>query len=399
MASRTSAFVNHEILAWARSEAGYTVDQAADAIGMPAAKLAAWEKNEAQPTLRQAEALAKVYDLSFSIFSLPEPPKTVPVSAEHRRLPGIKAGAESPQLRKALRRLARRRRLALFLADELGDRLPDFNLSCRLDERPDEVAFRFREALGISIESQLKWPSEFVAFRAWRAAVEELGALVCQFSGKDLTETRGAAIVQFPLPVVAISSKEIPLSKPFTLLHEVTHLALAAANQEAPAASDDRPESEWLKVERYCESVAAGVLMPEPSIRDDADLHLAVQGDNVDAVRRMARRYKVTPTAVATRLLWLQMMPHKRYNHWKSLWESYCAAHPSKPGFGIATPAEKAVTRAGPYFTSLVLSALSHDRISGPDASNYLGVSFEHVNLLREGWIAKPAGLAGVNMT
>lgn len=374
------------------------MDQAAEALGMPSAKLASWEENKGQPTLRQAEALAKVYDLSFSIFSLPEPPKTVPVATEHRRLPGIKAGAESPQLRKALRRLTRRRRLALFLSDELGDSLPDFRLSCRLDERPDDVAYRFREALGLSIETQLKWPSEFVAFRAWRLAVEELGTLVCQFPGKELAETRGVAIVQFPLPVVAISSKEIPLSKPFTLLHEVTHLALAAANQEGPAASDNRPESEWLKVERFCESVAAGVLMPEPAVREDVDLHLAVQGDNVDAVRRMSRRYKVTPTAVATRLLWLQMMPPRRYTHWKSLWESYCAAHPAKPGFGIATPAEKAVTRAGPYFTSLVLSALSHDRISGPDASNYLGVSFEHVNILREGWISKPSDLAGVHL-
>jgi hypothetical protein len=52
--------------------------------------------------------------------------------------------------------------------------------------------------------------------------------------GKGLGDVRGTAIVHFPLPVVGISSKELSLRKPFTLLHEVVHLALAA-DEEKPA--------------------------------------------------------------------------------------------------------------------------------------------------------------------
>jgi hypothetical protein len=77
-------------------------------------------------------------------------------------------------------------------------------------------------------------------------------------------------------------------------------------------------------------------------------------------------------------------------------WEAYRQAHPDRPSFGIATPAEKALGRSGPLFTSLVLSALSSERISSVDATHYLDVGFAHVEILRRGWIAQPVGLAGL---
>jgi hypothetical protein len=107
--------------------------------------------------------------------------------------------------------------------------------------------------LSITLESQLAWESEFIAFRAWREAAERIGLLICQFPGKDLLEVRGTSILHFPLPVVGISSKEIPLSKPFTLFHEIVHIALAASDEEKPAASEHRPEPDWLRVERFCD--------------------------------------------------------------------------------------------------------------------------------------------------
>jgi len=92
----------------------------------------------------------------------------------------------------------------------------------------------------------------------------------------------------------------------------------------------------------------------------------------------------------------LGMMTPTAYARWKNEWQSFRAAHPERPGLGIASPAEKAVSRNGPLFTSLVLSALSSERISSVDASHYLDLGFGHVETLRRGWIEKPAGLAAV---
>lgn len=114
-------------------------------------------------------------------------------------------------------------------------------------------------------------------------------------------------------------------------------------------------------------------------------------------MRRISRRFKVTPTAVATRLLWLGVMSPRDYSAWKDSWKAYRESHPDRPGFGIATPAEKAVGRSGPLFTSLVLSALSSDRISSVDATNYLDVGYDHVETLLKSWFAHPQALVGTS--
>lgn len=390
--------VNASLLVWAREEAGFTLEEVAERVGRPVAQLRAWEDGQEQPTLRQAEALAKLYDRPFSIFALPAPPSLPPLAAEYRRLPGVRAGAEPPELRKAVRRLVQRRRIALHLYAELGDEPVEFSLRAHLSENPETVGQSLREALGVTVPEQLAWASEFDAYRTWREAAERLGVLVCQFPGKGVGEVRGTSILHFPLPVIGISSKELPLSKPFTLLHELAHLALAASDEERPALRETEPEAEWLKVEQFCETAAAAALMPKSVFVQDSDVADQHRSGDwpVEPMRRTARRFRVTPTAVATRALRLGMMSPRRYNEWKETWEAYRAAHPDRPGFGIASPADKAVGRSGPLFASLVLSALSSDRISSTDAANFLDVGFGYVETLRKDWTQRPAQLAGM---
>lgn len=390
--------VNPAVLAWAREEAGYSRGEIAQRLKQPEEVLQAWEEGRRQPTLRQGEALARLYDRPFSLFSLPAPPEVPPLAAEYRRLPGIRPGAEPPELRSAVRRLVQRRRIALHLYAELGEEPVDFPLRAHLQDEPEAVGNAMRRALGLAVEVQFGWASEFVAYRAWRESVERLGVLVCQFPGQGVGAVRGTSIVHFPLPVVGISSKELPLSKPFTLLHEVAHLALAAAQEESPALQESRPESDWLNVERFCETAAASALMPRDAFL--ADPEVASQrrhGEwDIESTRRTARRFRVTPTAVATRGLRLDVMTPRQYARWKESWETYSRTQPERRPFGIATPAEKAVGRCGPLLSSLVLSALSSERITSSDAAEFLEVGFGHVELLRKDWLQHPGKLAGM---
>ena len=319
------------------------------------------------------------------------------MAAQYRRLPGVRAGAESPELRSAVRRLVQRRRIALHLYAELGDEPVDFSMRARFDEDPEAIGHAIRAGLGIPMPIQLAWANEFVAYRAWRKAVERLGVLVCQFPGKGLPDVRGTSILHFPLPVIGISSKELPLSKPFTLLHEFVHVALAASREEHPALTEGGSERHWLEVERFCETVAGAALMPKNDFADDPSVvqQRRNRSWNVEGMRQTSRRFRVTPTAAATRALRLGLMSPGNYNTWKAAWEAYQAAHPDRPGFAIASPAEKAVGRNGPLLTSLVLSALSNEQISSTDAANFLDVGFAHVETLRNGWMAHPAELVG----
>lgn len=390
--------VNGPMLEWARVEAGYALEQVAEKIHQSVEKLLAWESGAAQPSLPQAERLARIYERPLAIFSLPAPPQIPPLATEYRRLPGVRPGAEPPELRLAARRLVHRRRLALHLYADLGDDPPEFALRANLREEVEQVGERLRSALGVPLSEQFAWPSEFGAYRAWRVAVEHLGVLVCQMPGKGLGDVRGTAILHFPLPVVGVSSKELPLRKPFTLLHEVVHLALAAADEERPALQENRDEPGWLEVERFCEGAASAALMPRDAVQSNEDVVVQYRAGQWDVtrMRRIAKRFRVTPTAVATRLLHLRMMTAAACARWKVEWQTYRETHAERPTFGIASPAEKAVSRNGPLFTSLVLSALSSERISSVDACHYLDLGFGHVETLRRGWIEKPAGLAAV---
>lgn len=386
MATSIPALVNAPLLVWARKEAGYSLDQAAERVGVAVAKLRSWESGEARPTLRQAEKLAAIYRRPYSVFCLAVPPSTPPLAAEYRRLPGVKPGAESPELRVALREMIYRRRVALRLLDEVGDGAEPFALRAMLKEDPTEVAERLRETLHISPETQFSWNNEWQAWRGWREAVESLGVLVFQFSKVVPDEVRGVSLLDFPLPVVGINSKEIPASKPFTLLHELVHIMLANAHEERPALEEKRPALDWKKVEKYAETVAGAVLMPEPLLLAEPSIRSSQAGDSweIQTVRSLARRFKVTPAALITRLLVLGKCSPSAYHRWKTDWADYQQEHPAPTGGGIALPPEKALNRNGQSFTRLVLEALSLDRITSADAANFLGVNFTHVETLRQ---------------
>jgi hypothetical protein len=113
-----------------------TFEQAAKVTGYPVEKLLAWEMGESHPTLRQAERLAKKYNRPFTVFLLPEPPRVKPLAAEaeYRRLPGVRPGNQTPDLRVAIREMIQRRQAALGLLAELGETPQELGLSARLSE-------------------------------------------------------------------------------------------------------------------------------------------------------------------------------------------------------------------------------------------------------------------------
>lgn len=208
MANTQTVSVNPNILTWAREEGGYSVDRVAKRLQVKEERVAAWEKGERQPTLRQVEQLAKYLHRPFSIFFLPSPPQLAPLAAEYRRLPGVEPGQESPELRLALRQMLTRRENALNLMEELGEPIRDFTLSAHLHESASEVGRRLRAAIGINTNTQTEWVNEWQAWNSWRAAVEQMGVLAFQFGKVPLEEVRGLTLLRAPLPVVAVNGKE-----------------------------------------------------------------------------------------------------------------------------------------------------------------------------------------------
>jgi Zn-dependent peptidase ImmA (M78 family)/DNA-binding XRE family transcriptional regulator len=375
--------VNKLLLAWAREESGYELDQVARRLHVKEEKVVAWETGERQPTLRQVEALAKYFHRPLSTFFLPRPPQLPPLAAEYRRLPDVEPGHESPELRLALRQMLTRRENGLNLMGELGQPIPEMSLRANLKESPAKVGARIRQATGISLEGQFEWTDKWEAWREWRSAVEELGVFVFQFPKVELAEVRGLALLRTPMPVIAINGKEMnPEARVFTLFHELAHLMLAAGHEEASAVQEKRKGDDWLAVERFAEASASHAIVPENILRDVIkDFGLQRTTWNKEKVRQVARKFWLTPLAMATRLRESGFMSWDSYNQWRDEWNDYVATLPKHPGF--ATPIQKTVGRAGRPFAKLVLESLAANRITSVDASRYLNLKFEHFDKLR----------------
>jgi len=389
--------INPSVLLWARQDSGWSREEVAKKLAIKVERLQAWESGEKLPTVRQVQNLARFLHRPLSTFFQPAPPVLPPLSAEYRRLPHVAPGEESPLLRLALRQMINRRQAALDLYDELGDAVPVFQGVAHLAETPAAVGQRLRQLLGLGDATQLAWASEYQAWRAWRAAVESKGVLVFQFTKVELEEVRGLSLLDAPLPVVGVNSKErVPEAKAFTLLHEVVHLMLAAGHEELPALKEERSGPQWLDVERFAESAASHALVPEALLQTyAATLASDTASWTLQEVRRLARRFWITPLAMATRLRESGLMSWGRYNAWRSEWQDYVSALPQRSG-GFATPAEKTFNRYGRPFVQLVLEAMSVNRITSVDAARYLDLKFQHFDQLKS-ILSGPAGAGAMN--
>lgn len=383
MATSTPALVNHIVLAWARQESGYQPEPVAKRLQVKPEKILSWEKGEKKPTVRQAQELAKFYHRPFGVFFLPQPPALPPLAAEYRHLPSVKPGVESPEFRLALRVMSRRRETALDLNEELGLPVSEFNIVAHLSESPAEVGARLRSTLGITPDEQLGWSSDWQAWRRWREAVEALGVLVFQFPKVNLDQARGVSLFDFPLPAIGINSKEMsPAARCFTLLHELTHLALALGKEVRAALGETRDDKAWLEVERFAEESASSALIPMEMLSVFLrKMKVAPDSWDITLMRSLAGKFRVTPLAMATRLRAAGQLSWDGYNLWKEAWNNYLATLPKRKGF--ASPVDKTLGRSGRPFVQLVLEALDANKITSVNASRYLDLKFDHFEKLR----------------
>ncbi len=381
--------VNAEVLSWIRAESGYPLEAVAKRLRVTPERVAAWERGERPPTLRQVQTLAGFFHRPLNLFFAPAPPRLPPLAAEYRRLPGVEPGKESPELRIVIRQMIQRRARAIELMDELGEPVPGFELQAHLTEEPASLGARVRKALAIPDSTQRAWRDQWEAWRAWRAAVEAQGILVVQFSKVELSESRGLSILHFPLPVAGVNSREQPASRIYTLMHEVIHLMLVSGQEESPALRERRDASEWKAVERFAEAAASHALVPESVLRSLVETSRSAW--TLESVKDLARKFRITPLAMATRLRVSGHLTEAAFRSWKREWTRYVdQMAPRPPGF--AHPVDTAIGRNGRPFVQLVLEALAVNRITAVDASRYLGLKFSHFDKLKESLQGGPLG-------
>lgn len=290
--------VKPELLRWARERAGRSVESLAGKFP----KLAQWEQEEVQPTLKQLERFARATHVPVGYLFLREPPiERIPIP-DLRTVGSARLGSPSPDLLDTIYLCQRRQAWYRDWARSVGLEPLAFVGSVGLDSPVEETASAMRQALDFDLAARRDCPTWTDALRLFIAESEELGVLV-MVSGVvdsnnhrklDPEEFRGFALADDLAPLVFINGADTKAAQMFTLAHELAHLWLgeSALTDVAPASSPT------LRTEAWCNRVAAELLVPLSVLRPELR-----RSDVLADVPRLARRFKVSTLVILRRLL------------------------------------------------------------------------------------------------
>jgi Zn-dependent peptidase ImmA (M78 family) len=332
-----------------------------------------WLSGEAQPTLKQLEEFARLTHTAFGYFFLPQPPAlTLPVP-DFRTLRDEALTEPSSDLLDTIYLCQQRQDWYRDHARMHGFPTLPFVGSASVQEAHNAVAQGLRETLGLSTEARRPLPTWTDALRQLIAQAEEAGVMVMASSvvggnshrKLDVDEFRGFALADGLAPLVFLNGADSKAAQMFTLAHELAHVWLGATGVSDTQAGKV-PEQQ---TERWCNQVAAELLMPMEELRAAHQPHAPIS----DEIQRLARVFKVS-TLVALRHLF-----DAGYITQATLWEHYgeeqkrlrTLKERSSPGGDFY---RSLGARTSKRFARAIVSSTLEGLTSFPDAFRMLGV-------------------------
>lgn len=301
------AGVQPEMFRWARKTVGLSVVEVAHMLKRPPEEIEAWESGEDAPSYPQLEKLAyQIYKRPLAVFFLPAPPEESMPQREFRTLPDADLQSLSRDTYLHIRR-AHAYQIALrelFDGHNPVDRCIWKSLSLSLSREIAEQAESIREFLGITLEDQVSWKSDDLALKRWRKSIEDSGVFVFKaaFKQKDIS---GFCLVDEHLPIVYLNNSTTKTRQIFSLLHELAHLLLSMNGLSKFDTSyiDRLPQTEK-RLERFCNAIAAEVLIPASDFAQQENLFPAnAEKASEEQFSDLATRYGVSREAVLRRFL------------------------------------------------------------------------------------------------
>lgn len=290
--------IRPEMLRWARERAGRGVRDLERRIP----QLPAWERGEKEPTLKQLEDFAKATHTPVGFLFLAEPPEEVVPIPDFRTVADTGVRRPSPDLLDTLYLCQQRQDWYRDFARAMGEAPLPFFGAVHVQDDVTHTAATIRAALGFDVEARRTMPTWTDALRRFIEQADALGVLV-MVSGVvgsnnrrtlDPQEFRGFALADDLAPLVFINGADTKSAQMFTLAHELVHVwigqsALSDAQASAPPAQ---------AVERWCNQVAAEILVPMEAFRAEHDRRADVRAE----LDRLARRFKVSTLVVLRRM-------------------------------------------------------------------------------------------------
>lgn len=300
------------VLRWARERAGLTPEVLAKKVGTSEGRVADWEET-GKLSLVQVDKLAQATYTPVGYLYLETPPdERLPVT-DFRSPAGAEQRVPSPDLLAVLDEALQRQDWYRDYLVALNEAPLDFVGALRNSPPAVDSAERIRIRHGLDTSLRDAASNWEEALRLEIERIEESGVLVMRSGivgsnthrSLDVSEFRGFALSDPYAPLVFLNGKDALAAQMFTLMHELVHVWMgdSGVSNPSPARTPDR------EVERYCDSVAAEILVPAALLRDQWNF---VRSQD-DAVQRLTRRFKVSSLVILRRLRDIDALTWERF--------------------------------------------------------------------------------------
>lgn len=374
------AFITPDVLKWARESAKMSEETAAAKASVTVDRLQEWENGTSQPTIKQAQALAKAYKRPFALFFLPEIPRDFQPLQDFRKN-GSKALTTSSIF--IIREIQQKQ---AWISDAYANndeiKLP-FVGRFNINANPQTVAQDILKTLDIH-------PAHYKSenpIKEWIDAAESKGIFVSRTSfinsrlKLDSEELQGFAIADPYAPFVFVNSDDWNAPQLFTLVHEIAHIWIAETGISNDVEPEIKNKEKFHPVELFCNEVAANALMPK-----DIILNFGAQiYQNSKEVFKTAKLLGVSSFALIVRALNLGLISIPVYQKLKKQADIDFAEYLKREAEKKAKQKEKdnpggpnyfllQLNRNSRLFTQTVLDAFRGGSIEPTLASNLLNV-------------------------
>ena len=374
------AHITPNVLKWARESARMSEETAAAKVAVPVSRLQEWELGTSQPTIRQAQKLAKEYKRPFALFFLPDIPRDFQPLQDFRKI-GSKPLSTAPVF--IIREIQQKQAWISDTMRENNEEKLSFVGKYSIGDNPLVVANYMLSTLGLEPPNyKLNNP-----IKEWIEAAESNGIFVSRTSfihsrmKLDSEEIQGFAIADPYAPFVFVNSDDWNAPQLFTLVHELAHIWIAETGISNEIGPKPSMVNNTNAVELFCNEVAANALMPQNFMLNLPKTTFHSSQD----VFKVAKNLGISSFALLVRALNLNLISITTYQQLKRVADAEYKAFLRREADKKARQKEKEksggpnyfllqLNRNSRLFTQMVLDAFRGGRIEPTQASNLLNV-------------------------
>jgi Zn-dependent peptidase ImmA (M78 family)/transcriptional regulator with XRE-family HTH domain len=305
-------FITLNVLKWARESARMTEETAAAKVSVTVEKFKEWEAGISQPTIRQAQTLAKAYKRPFALFFLPEIPRDFQPLQDFRKS-GSKALTTSSIF--IIREIQQKQAWIRDVYSENQEEKLPFVGRFSINDNPQKVAQDILTTLKIN-------PAFYKTdnpIKEWIDSSETNGIFISRTSfihsrlKLDSEELQGFAIADPHAPFIFVNSEDWNAPQLFTLVHELAHIWIAETGISNEVEPDLKNKDKFHPVELFCNEVAANALMPKEIVLAFHTTSFQTSKD----VFKIAKQLGVSSFALLVRALNLNIISTTTYQKLK----------------------------------------------------------------------------------